>query len=295
MNFWTDKFFVDVSTRSMLEMEGADGLDLLQRISTNNVADLKVGEHTGTILTSDKGRIVDLLFVFRQSADSVIITGASNDPLILQNWIQKFIVMEDVRLKTLNHEFSQILICNLQAHELTADLDESSFHLINLKYIDIPHRLFIVAKGMEGRFRAVVNKKGVVQATLKEYESFRIESAIPGFPNEISSRFNPLEVGLDSLVSFTKGCYVGQEVIARLDTYQKALRRFGLSVLPEHLPSDLHATNGEIVGILTSAANSISDENIPIGMGVVSIEHSEEELSFSVDDADEDGLAKPII
>jgi folate-binding protein YgfZ len=54
-----------------------------------------------------------------------------------------------------------------------------------------------------------------------EYESLRIEHGIPEFGKEMTEQTNPLECGLGKYVSFTKGCYIGQEVIARLDAYDK--------------------------------------------------------------------------
>jgi folate-binding protein YgfZ len=54
-----------------------------------------------------------------------------------------------------------------------------------------------------------------------QYESKRIGYGIPAFGKEMTDVTNPLECGLNKYVSFTKGCYIGQEVIARLDTYDK--------------------------------------------------------------------------
>ena len=56
-------------------------------------------------------------------------------------------------------------------------------------------------------------------------ESLRIEQGIPYIDKELSEQVNPLEAGIESQISFTKGCYIGQEVIARIDTYKKLQKK----------------------------------------------------------------------
>ena len=56
------------------------------------------------------------------------------------------------------------------------------------------------------------------------YEAFRIAAGVPVYGKELGEEVNPLEAGLWDAVSFTKGCYVGQEVVARLNTYEKVKR-----------------------------------------------------------------------
>ena len=89
------------------------------------------------------------------------------------------------------------------------------------------------------------------------YNALRIEAGQPLYGLELSEDVNPLEAGLKSAISFAKGCYTGQEVIARLDTYQKlkqTLVRLELSRLPAGaLPLPLESGGAEI-GKLTSAA-----------------------------------------
>jgi tRNA-modifying protein YgfZ len=87
------------------------------------------------------------------------------------------------------------------------------------------------------------------------FEMLRIEAGVPLYGRELSEQFNPLEAGLNHAISFAKGCYTGQEVIARLDTYQRLkqrLARFALTSLPsDEPPIPLLAESGE-VGSLTS-------------------------------------------
>jgi len=100
----------------------------------------------------------------------------------------------------------------------------------------------------------LLEERDVERKSIAEYENFRILTGIPLGKNEISEMFNPLEAGLDDLVSWTKGCYVGQEVIARLDTYkkvQKRLVRLELARSVDAVPTPIRSAGGE-AGMLTS-------------------------------------------
>ncbi|MBH1988444.1 MAG: hypothetical protein I8H75_00490 [Myxococcaceae bacterium] len=96
--------------------------------------------------------------------------------------------------------------------------------------------------------------------TLSEKE--RIASCIPKFPNEINEDHNPFELGLGHWIDWNKGCYVGQEVISRLDTYDKVSHRL-MAVACRKEDFERLRTSSEIT--------SMSDEhapNAPIALGV---------------------------
>jgi folate-binding protein YgfZ len=297
MSLETNKFYVDVSDRSILGLEGPDGLDLLQRISTNDVAKLKIGEHTGTVLSSEKGRIIDVIVVFRVAANSLILAGASKESDELSKWIERFIVMEDARLRSLSDMRIQTLILNLNQNEITADLIRSNIYSAELEYPGPQQILFVTNKENHHDLLKFLEGNGVSRLSAEEYESYRIRNAMLGFPNELSAQFNPLEVGLRSFVSFTKGCYVGQEVIARLDTYQKvqkSVRRLRLSEVPEHLPSDLLTQDRIKVGTLTSCVKPSRLGEPIFGLGLISSKEEEMKLIYPQFKNDFNGRAEVI-
>jgi hypothetical protein len=88
------------------------------------------------------------------------------------------------------------------------------------------------------------------------YEAYRISKGIPMPGMELTERYNPYDINLRQFISYTKGCYTGQEVIARLDTYGKAHRRLvGLLFSQGSDPVDGGApvsVGGEEVGWVTS-------------------------------------------
>jgi folate-binding protein YgfZ len=77
------------------------------------------------------------------------------------------------------------------------------------------------AETMAARLQAA----GAAPLSPAGYAAMRIALAVPAYAAEIDGPANPLELGLRSIVDFDKGCYIGQEVVARLDTYEKVQRR----------------------------------------------------------------------
>lgn len=228
--------FVDVSRRVILVMQGGDAQDLLHRISTNDISRLKIGEAVGTILTTEKGRIIDKLITLKRSEDDLLLIGESAKVTHLSSWIEKFIIMEDVTLKNYTDQYSHFLIYNVSDSLVSTihgdsnriersirDYFGESNELILLKehYKGIMLLHCLVTLPPQERLQKFLADEGSIFSLEEEYDRFRIEHLIPANPNELSEDFNPLEAGLNDLISFTKGCYVGQEVIARLDTYQK--------------------------------------------------------------------------
>jgi folate-binding protein YgfZ len=103
-------------------------------------------------------------------------------------------------------------------------------------------------------------------------EACRILRGLPSAGHELTEDHNPLEAGLWDAVSFDKGCYVGQEVIARLRTYDKVARALvGLELPPGSdppLPGTRLFLDGREVGELTSAA-AVPGRRGPVGLGYV--------------------------
>jgi folate-binding protein YgfZ len=90
-------------------------------------------------------------------------------------------------------------------------------------------------------------------------ETLRVEAGLPAPGGEVDERFNPLELGLDESISFSKGCYTGQEVMARLRTYDKVQRRLRQirldgGALPA--PGSAVRVGTQEIGIVTSAVHS---------------------------------------
>jgi folate-binding protein YgfZ len=94
-------------------------------------------------------------------------------------------------------------------------------------------------------------------------EILRVAAGLPAHPHELNDEHNPWEARLQDTVSLTKGCYVGQEVIARLNTYKKVAKQLVRIAVPGTVPAPGSAVRSgdESIGVVTSAVE------IPDGSG----------------------------
>lgn len=263
--------YIDVSDRGLLMLEGTEGKDLLQRLSTNDLSGLEVGGYSQTILTNEKGRIVEVLSVLVLSPDRILLIGQSKEADRLRAWLDKFIIMEDVRATLLINAYKHFIFYRTDIPQETAENQAGSTAGVDWESLkeslDLPPDTleFDERWGEVSIFHLLVNP--TLEKSLKlpdrssgpaqiQFERYRLVHGIPVSPNELSDSYNPLEANLGGLVSWTKGCYIGQEVIARLDTYkkvQKHLVRLRLGEQPASLPVKLRDKERE-AGMITSAA-----------------------------------------
>lgn len=242
------RWFVELPRASILEMRGKEGSDLLQRISTNDVLTAKDGNWIMTIFTNEKGQMVDVVWVCRFDMDRLLLISRMGNAQGLTEWITKFVIMEEIEI-TEKEEYCHFVV--------SGDVVGRSESQIGIQERWKERSLFHIFAESSTKDVVIETLKGqgFVSVYQKDFENYRIASGNPIGIREIQEAANPLEAGLNDYISWTKGCYVGQEVIARLDTYKKVRRRFArfeLEERPEHLPMAIYSQRGEC-GVLTSA------------------------------------------
>lgn len=268
--------------KSVVKLTGKDTLDFLHRVSTNDVKDLKPFYKHPTLFLNEKGRFIDRTVLL--NLDSHFILIGENDSGRLNNWLTKYIIMEEIQTADLSKQnviFDLIgpqsesyltLILGDEIKSLNGEnilnpsVDGFNFFLFSmhepngLKY----YRILISSDQAPNFFDYLLENKSVFDVTpvgSSAYDIFRVESGIPAYPNEINDQFNPHENSLISEVNFKKGCYIGQEVIARLDTYDKVSRVMTGFVFDQpfesSLPASIFDVSGEEIGLVTSVVGSI--------------------------------------
>jgi folate-binding protein YgfZ len=222
--------------RAFVAVSGPDAEDYLQRMVSNDVAALAPGESCEALLLTAKARVIAPMRVLRRAPDDFLLLTEPE-------------LGERLRDELVRMRFAAKLEVELEEH--------SSYLLLGAVEGGVPNEDY----GMP----AVEVLDDQPRADLpvladEELERLRIEAGTPRFGREIDDRVLPAEAGLiEGAVSFTKGCFPGQEPIARLQYRGHANR--GLRVLAletTELPSPdaeiLHA--GKAVGRVTSAASA---------------------------------------
>jgi tRNA-modifying protein YgfZ len=281
---------VDRTDVEPLLVRGKDGLDLLHRLSTNALKQLQPGSGAATVFTTNKGRILDLVSVHRVADGLLLLCGASRARTV-REWIERYTFREEVTVEDLPAGFrtlglhgvravelaTQLLGAEAAGRELHAVMPVTGAGFVVRSFPLGGGSFLIVAPGElidRLRIEALAASGIEVAAAGREcLELLRIEAGLPAAGHELGEEYNPWEARLQDAIALDKGCYVGQEVIARLEgrggNVNKALRGLRLSA-PAAAGTALTA-EGKDVGWLTTAA--VSPRLGPIALGYVHRTH----------------------
>ncbi|HEX9378555.1 MAG TPA: hypothetical protein VF872_03090 [Gaiellaceae bacterium] len=206
--------------RAFLRVAGPDAADYLQRMVSNDVEALGPGEACDALLLTAKARVIAPLRVVRRADDDFLVLTEPE-------------LGDTVREQLLRTRFAAKV-------EIEPEEHESWLVLGGDEVLDV---------------RPPGEEVGE-----EELERWRIESGVPRWGHEIDDRVLPAEAGLDEThVSFSKGCYPGQEPIARQRYRGKVNRRLRvLDVEGDAIPGDELVLDGKKVGRITSAVPGVA-------------------------------------
>lgn len=266
-------FAYDLSnTFGRVRLRGATHTDFLHRMSSGEVRALRPGQGGTTALTTPTGRTIDYLVVLPFVDSTLVLTGGGNQGKVIA-WLRKYVFFnDDVQL---TDESAEHHMLGIFGEDADAFIDSAAGHAGDhikdkSRYAFAATQDVIVVKapplagagyylirmrpnGADGAGQAV----GLPLAHIS-YDDLRIAHGYPLFPNEIGEDYIPLETGLLDAISFTKGCYIGQEIIARMDSRgQIAKRLVQLDAPLGHIqPGDEITAAGVPVGKVTSAQSA---------------------------------------
>lgn len=258
----------------ILRMTGEDALDLIDRLSTNEVIERPAGSGVRTVLTTNKGRVVDLLRVLYMPEHWLVFTSPGNQQRVV-DWIDEFTFGEEIELEDVTEENGVITVIGPRGAELVGGVLDgdvgglSEYQCIEATMAGMGVVINRGGVGLEGAFNVIAPSGGVetvssalvgagaVEMDTDTYEAFRVGAGVPVYGMELGEDVNPLEAGLWEAVSFTKGCYVGQEVVARLNTYEKVKRHLSILSFEDRATPEPGAplmAEGKEAGKVTSVA-----------------------------------------
>jgi folate-binding protein YgfZ len=217
--------------RSFVAIRGPDAEDFLQRMVSNDVAALRPGESCDALLLTPKARLIAPLRVWRRGEDDYLLLSEPE-------------LGEAIRSTLLRARFAAKCEIEMEEHSSAVVLDDSADGIPCPDY-GVPAREVLDASA-DG-------------ADVEELERLRIEAGTPRWGRELDDRVLPAEAGLDErAVSFTKGCYPGQEPIARLRYRGKVNRRLRVLAVDSASPGDEIRYADKTVGRVTSAVPGVA-------------------------------------
>ena len=262
----------------VLVATGRDFLDLLNRLSTNRVHDLAAGDARSTILTSPKGRIVARLWCHHLGNAGVLVLTGRGEAGVVVAHLAHYTFAEDTRVADASDRFATFVIRGPSSPDVAARLlgalparDDTVERAVGATRVYAAGHDLLGGTGFAivvDRSRTpevlaalddAVREAGGGPAGSVAVEPWRIAAGLPRAGSELDDEHNPLEAGLRDAVCFSKGCYVGQEVVARLETYDKVSRRLMVvrpsdPATPKPGPGASLTRGGRTIGTITSVA-----------------------------------------
>ena len=277
----------DSSYTGRLKATGEDALDLINRLSTNGIVNLAPGQGAPTILTTDRGRILDLLGVVNTGDYVLLVTSPDCQQAVIE-WLDKYTIMEDLTVEDISKETAAFTLCgpacasalaSVMAPEVATDdlegmgayaalegsIDGQAVLITRRPLGDMAAFDVVVETGSAALVWETLATAGATPVGLDAFNAALVQNAVPRHGREMGDAYNPLEAGLIGSVDFAKGCYIGQEVIARLDTYHK-VQKYLVTLRFESDGGDVSETAtalpggrltdeaGDAMGLVTSAA-----------------------------------------
>ena len=281
---------IDLSHRGKIKVEGEDRTTFLHAMLSNDVKGLKKGEGFYAMMLNAQAHILADLYLYAFDDHFLIDCSASLTKKIIET-LEKYIVMEKVTLKDRTGDFTFLCLEGRKAEPLVTKIIGEGMSHLKANF----HETRNVAGTKVEIFRCSISGEdgfaflAPTQAARKLWDHFleegkafdlrpfgraaantlRIEAGIPWYGLDMDERNLLPETGLGHAVSYTKGCYIGQEVVARLDTYGQVNKKLmGLEIGSAEIPQaeSKIVKDGKEVGYLTSACHSPTlDKTIGLG------------------------------
>lgn len=269
--FENSAVLVPLPAATTLLHEGSDAIDLLHRLSTNDLLSLEAGKSAYTVLTSERGRVIDVLNVSVVSSDRLMLISGSADVRPAMEWIDRFTIIEDAEISDVSGDYARFALLGesafsvvetafsvqLQRNSLISLLGKFEGALVvSSQWADTDRVDLVVPPQLAEAIWTRLIEEGAVPAGATAYQAVRVEKGVPASGTELTEDSNPLGLRLKDLISFSKGCYVGQEVVARLDTYDKLQRRMVKLESETALAAgdELKSLDGKRAGVVTSVS-----------------------------------------
>ncbi len=274
-----------VSQPGFLRLSGEDSQAFLQRQTTNDLALMKPGQALATVLTTPTARIQDVLYLLQDQDAIGILTLPDRGQKTARYLQSRIFFMDKVSLTDLSpdnalaHIFGPQTIPALTRLGFPSELSVDQVSRVEFAGADLAAWLLnpaisfgaviLAPKSSKEIISSILNSSGIKSILESEYERIRVERGYPDGEAELIEAYTPLEVGLEGLVSLKKGCYTGQEVLARQVNYEKISQRLmGLQLERSASSGDkLYSVDGRPAGVLTSYA--YSPRLGPIGLAVI--------------------------
>lgn len=299
-------FFVDRSGRGRVRLTGKDRQSFLQGMVTNDVARLAPGQGCYAFLLDATGHVLaDVRILCLE--DSLLLDVEPGMAPFVAETLDRYLIMEKVRIADVTSETRQILIGGIGASEYlkklgvdgaedwaegqnaAVEIGGASVTVAATRLLPVPAFDIYWTAAADA---ALLNREGIsagaIELPAETADALRIEAGVPKFGVDMDSRVLAPETAQQKrAIAYRKGCYIGQEIVARIDARGHTNRTFaGFRLAPgAALPAPetpVLAADGREAGRITSAALSPT-LGVPLALGYIRHEYAEPGTTVTVD------------
>jgi folate-binding protein YgfZ len=305
----------DLGWRGKILVTGRDRLRWLNGMVSNAVQSLPEGQGNYSFLLSVQGRIQGDCYVYRRAADLLLDTSIDQVQALMRH-LDHFIVMDDVELADVSGQWTALSLAGPGAPQVLATLGfaptgsslenlqmasttigEVPCTLVEAYHVSVPRYELWFAPEHVLAVWETLQAAGAKPCGSEAVEALRVLEGIPLYGVDLNDRDLPQETAQTRALNFTKGCYLGQEIVERIRSRGKVNRQFRQFELhgarPETLPVDLRS-NDQSVGRMTSTA-SLASTGLPhvLALGFIRVEVLERNQEIAYDAGVATVLAAP--
>jgi folate-binding protein YgfZ len=276
---------IDRSHWGVIELSGDDRLRFIHNQTTNAFQQRQPGEGCDTVFVTSTARTIDLVTAY-MTEDAVLLVTSPGQDQRLMDWMDRYIFPADkVALKNLTATVAVFSVVGPGSETLLGKcgiaLESAAayghHHQVELDGVEVRvakggglasegYTLLVPADGADTVW-AALTATGAVPAGETVWNRLRIQAGRPQPGTELTEDYNPLEAGLWHSISFEKGCYIGQETIARLNTYQGVKQQlWGIQLSAPVEPGSPIQVDDDKVGTITSI---LATADGPIALGYI--------------------------
>lgn len=256
---------VDLSPLGVLELEGADTPRFCNSMFTNNIRDLSEGGGNHNALTDKQGRIFGMLDAYLIRRDLLLAVMDGSDVTEVSETLDRYIIMDPIELRDRSDSLGVLTVQGPRAEEI-----------LRAAGIPVPERVhtawggglvaradrtglggfdLVIAAEHFAEAWAALTAAGATAAGTDALDALRILRGLPRWPQDMPERAFIHELGIrERVCNFNKGCYIGQEIINRMDTMGKVNKRLTALVSDEAAPGAEVLRGEKVVGVITSVA-----------------------------------------
>ena len=262
-----------LGSRARISLTGSDRVRWLNGMVTNNIRDLQPGRGVYAFLLNPQGHILGDLYAYNRGESLLVDTDQSQLEKILAVF-DKYIIMDDVEVANISDQSAAIGIAGPKSREALQAAGFEVPELVPLQFVEISWQQarvtlvrgdnpsvesfeLWVTPGETERVHEALVKAGAKAVETAALEQLRIAAGIPRYGVDIRERDLPQETEQERALNFSKGCYVGQEIVERIRSRGQVRRKFTGFEISGPLPAagSKVQVDGKDAGEITSSAS----------------------------------------